>query len=150
MYILHYIFIGRSYGCSNRSVTLINAASKTLGMRVVNRDAEAVIPNVKPMTNVFQKFMGLRFKKEGRAFFSFHWPTRAALDMVFVRYPLDIAFIDEDMTILEIHGAFPLTLHPVTWRLYRPQEKYKHALEVEKGLLHEKGFKEGHTIEAIE
>ncbi len=119
-------------------------------MRILNRETDTVIPNVEHMTSTFQKFMGLRFRREGRAFFSFPRQTRAALDMLFVRTPLDIAFINADMEVMEIHGAFPLTLHPTTWRLYRPQKPYRYALEVEQGLLQEQDYTEGDTLTVLD
>lgn len=119
-------------------------------MRVLNTDADAVIPHVEHKTGVIEKAMGLRFRTDGRAFFSFARPTRAAIDMLFVRTPLDIAFLDEDMQVMEIHGAFPVSLHPVTWRLYRPQDPYQYVLEVEQGLLQEKGFAEGDVLDVQE
>lgn len=133
-----------------KRVTLKNAVHAYSYMRVVNRDADTVIANVERKDSMVQKFMGLRFRTEGRAFFSFRRPTRAAIDMAFVRCSLDIAFLNEDMEILEIHGAFPLTLEPATWRVYRPSEPYKYALEVEKELLQEKGFEEGHTLDVLD
>ncbi len=119
-------------------------------MRVLNRDTGSVIPEVEHKSSPLQKFMGLRFRKAGRAFFSFNRPTRAAIDMALVRGPLDIAFINEDMEIMEIHGAFPLTHHPATWRLYRPENPYRYVLEVEKELLQEREFKEGHQVKIVE
>lgn len=119
-------------------------------MRVLNTTNGTVIPDIEHRESIVEKWMGLRFQADGRAFFSFSRPTRGAIDMLFVRTPLDIAFLDAEMRIMEIHGAFPVTLHPVTWRLYRPQDSYRYVLEVEKGLLREKGFAEGHVLETRE
>lgn len=119
-------------------------------MRVLNRDTGAVIPDVTHKSSVLEKAMGLRFRKTGRAFFTFDRPTRAAIDMALVRGPLDIAFLDDDMEIMEIHGAFPLTHHPATWKLYRPDEPYRYVLEVEKELLQEMEFEEGHRLKVID
>ncbi len=118
-------------------------------LRILNRDTGTVIPGVEHKSTIFQKAMGLRFRKAGRAFFSFHEPTRAAIDMALVRGPLDIAFIDKDMEIIEVHGAFPLTYHPATWRLYRPEQPYRYVLEVEKNLLQDRGFAEGHRVSIV-
>lgn len=119
-------------------------------MRVQNTETGTVIPGIERKDGMLEKVIGLRFRREGRALFTFSRPTTAAIDMVFVPVPLDIAFLDGYMEIMEIHGAFPVTLHPATWRLYRPQEPYRYVLEVEKGLLAENGFDEGDRIDVVE
>lgn len=118
-------------------------------MRVLNQDNGKVIAEVEHMRNPLQKFLGLRFRKEGRALFSFSRPTRAPVDMFLVPRPLDIAFLDEDMEVMEIHGAHPVNLNPDTWRYYRPDEPYSYALEVEAGLLPYMDFDEGHRLELL-
>ncbi|MCJ7479156.1 MAG: DUF192 domain-containing protein [Candidatus Nanohaloarchaeota archaeon QJJ-7] len=118
-------------------------------MRVFNRDTGSVIPEVRRMESQFQKFLGLRFR-EGRALFSFDRPTRAPLDMVFVPQPLDIAFLDEDMEVMEVHGAHPVTINPETWKFYSSEEPYSHVLEVEAGLLPHLGFDIGHSLELMD
>lgn len=119
-------------------------------MRIVNKDTGTIIPNVQHHESLLGKMWGLRFRQEGRAWFSFSRPVREPFDMLFVRGPLDMAFVNEEMEIMEIHGAFPVTLHPVTWRTYRPEQPYKHVLEVEKELLIDLGFEEGHTLTVLD
>jgi len=119
-------------------------------MRIRNEETGAMIPEVERRDGVLGKMLGLRFRRDGRVLFTFSRPTSAAIDMVFVPVPLDIAFLDADMEIMEIHGALPVTLHPVTWRLYRPDTPYRYVLEVEKGLLERNGFEEGHKVDVID
>ncbi len=118
-------------------------------MRVLNTEADTVIPDVEPKTGVVEKMVGLRLQREGRALFSFSRPTRSAIDMFLVPQPLDIAFLDEDLTVMEIHGAHPVTANPATWRTYRPEEPYRYALEVEAGLLPSRGFDTGHELRLL-
>lgn len=119
-------------------------------MRIVNEAAGTVIPDVEPMTTPLRRVLGLRFRQDSRAFFSFRRPTRAPIDMLLVPSPLDIAFLDADMNVLEIHGAHPVTLNPDTWRLYRPDEPYRYVLEAEAGLLHHLGFAAGDRLAVAE
>lgn len=119
-------------------------------MRVLNKDTGAVVPGVEHKESLFEKMMGLRFRREGRAFFSFDQPTREPFDMAFVLGPLDIAFLNEDMEVMEVHGALPLSPNPVSWRLYRPDEPYQYVLETEHRLMPYLGFEEGHELELFE
>lgn len=119
-------------------------------MRVLNPDADTVIPDVDPKTGQMEKFVGLRLQQDGRALFSFSRPTRAPIDMLLVPRPLDIAFLDSEMRVMEIHGAHPVTADPATWRLYRPEHPYRYALEVEAGLLPSLGFDTGHQLRLLE
>ncbi|MDY6768896.1 MAG: DUF192 domain-containing protein [Candidatus Nanohaloarchaea archaeon] len=119
-------------------------------MRVLNPAADAVVPDVRPKTGVLDKFIGLRMQGEGRALFSFSRPTRSPVDMLLVPRPLDIAFLDEEFRVMEIHGAHPVTTDPATWRLYRPDRPYRYALEVEAGLLPSLGFAEGHRLRLLD
>lgn len=119
-------------------------------MRILNQDTGTIIPAVEHKETLLEKGIGLRFRESGRAFFSFDAPTRQPFDMLFVRGPLDIAFLDKEMRIMEIHGAFPVTLHPITWRTYRPNEPYQYVLETEQEMLLEQGFEEGHTLDVLD
>ncbi|MDY6768619.1 MAG: DUF192 domain-containing protein [Candidatus Nanohaloarchaea archaeon] len=119
-------------------------------MRILNRETGTVISDVEHKTGPLQKFLGLRFRSDGRALFSFDRPTRAPIDMVFVPQPLDIAFLDDEMNVMEIHGAHPVTFNPDTWRSYRPDEPYTYALEVEAGLLPYLGFDTGHRLKKLD
>lgn len=119
-------------------------------MRIVNEDTDDVIPRVRRCDTFLSRCMGLRFRTPGRAYLAFSRDTRAAIDMLFVRGPIDIAFLDRDHEIIEIHGAPPVTMDPHTWRMYRPDEPYRAALEVEKGLLKERGWAAGHTLRPVE
>ncbi|MFB6076677.1 MAG: DUF192 domain-containing protein [Candidatus Nanohaloarchaea archaeon] len=119
-------------------------------MRVLNRDTGTVIPDVEVKESVWEKFVGLRFRSEGRAFFRFDRDVYAPFDMMFVRTPLDIAFLDDEMQVMEIHGAYPLTPDPYTWRLYRPDDPYRYVLETEQGMLVDHGYEPGHELAVLD
>lgn len=112
-------------------------------MRVHNLDRDIVIPHVDHKSSPLQKAVGLRFSQDGRAFFPFNRPVREPIDMLFVPRPLDLAFLDAEMRVIEVQRADPVSLHPATWQFYRPDEPYHALLEVEAGLFAEKGMRVG-------
>ncbi len=118
-------------------------------MRVVDRETGNVISEIEHQAGWLQKLLGLRFRR-GRALLSFDRPTRAPVDMFLVPAPLDLAFLDADMNVLEVHGAHPVTLNPDTWRSYRPDTPYQHVLEVEAGLLPHLGVEPGHRLAVVD
>lgn len=79
--------------------------------------------------NVLSKFTGFRFCSEGKMLFQFPRDTRAAIDMMFVRKPLYLYFLDADKKVIEVQKADPWTLNPFTWKVYRPEKPYRYLLE---------------------
>lgn len=49
--------------------------------------------------------------------------------MPFVKYDLDLFFLDENFTIIEIKKAVPMTFQPKTWRIYK-NKKASYCLEI--------------------
>lgn len=117
-------------------------------MRVHNRDADHVVAGVERMASPLRKFLGLRFRRDGRAYFPFSRPRRVRLDMLFVPRPLDIAFI-RDGAVQELRGALPVTTRPSTWRTYAPRQPCDAVLEVEHGLFEEQGWEEGDSVRVL-
>lgn len=52
--------------------------------------------------------------------------------MPFVKHELDLIFLGKNFKIIEIQHAVPLTLNPVTWKIYK-NEKAKYCLEIKSG-----------------
>lgn len=75
------------------------------------------------------KFMGFRFRSEGKMMFSFPSGTRAPIDMMLVPEPLYLYFIDSNKEVIEVQKAEPWTWNPATWRFYRPEKSYRYLLE---------------------
>ncbi len=48
--------------------------------------------------------------------------------------PLDLIFLDNDFTVLELKRAVPLTINPKTWKVYK-SERAKYCLEIKTGLV---------------
>lgn len=49
--------------------------------------------------------------------------------MPFVKYELDLLFLDESFKVVEIQHAVPLTFNPSTWRIHR-NKKARYCLEI--------------------
>ncbi|MFB6167008.1 MAG: DUF192 domain-containing protein [Candidatus Nanohaloarchaea archaeon] len=115
-------------------------------MEVVDTENGNSVEEVERRDTLWGKFKGLRMER-GRVLMSFRGGSRPVLDMFLVPEPLELAFIDSSMEIVEVKQARPWTWNPSTWSFYRPEEGCSHVLEVERGLLEEKGFRTGHELE---
>lgn len=109
-----------------------------------------IIDDVRVKQSILQKVVGLRFVASGRAWFPFKRETQAAIDMVGMRFPLDIAFLAADGTVQEIVEAEPFSLNPATWRTYQPEEPFNSVLEVEQGLLDRLDIQKGCRLEPVQ
>ncbi|MFC2143373.1 DUF192 domain-containing protein [Candidatus Aenigmatarchaeota archaeon] len=54
--------------------------------------------------------------------------------MPFVKHDLDLMFLDENMKVLSMERAVPVSLRSSTWRTYR-NEDAKYCLELKAGLI---------------
>jgi len=54
--------------------------------------------------------------------------------MPFVKYDLDLFFLDKDFVVVDVQKAVPLTFNPKTWRTYKCEEA-KYCLEIKQGLV---------------
>lgn len=54
--------------------------------------------------------------------------------MPFVKKRLDILFLDDSFRVIDIKEAFPFTLNPRTWTVYK-NRRAKFCLEIKKGLI---------------
>lgn len=115
--------------------------------RCAGRDA--IIDDVRVKRSILQKMLGLRFVASGRAWFPFNQETRAPIDMVGMRFPLDVAFLDDEGRVQEIVEAEPVSLHPGTWKTYRPRKPFRSVLEVERGLFDRLDIHEGCRLEPV-
>ncbi len=114
-------------------------------MKICNDDT--CIDDVKRKTGVLEKIKGLMFRESGRALLEFPQQERHGVWMLGMRFPLDLAFIDREKEIVSIKRDIrPMNLDPSTWKIYRPHRMCKYVLEVESGLLDEKGFERGQKL----
>lgn len=68
------------------------------------------------------RLRGLRFKQSGAMLFRFETPTRATVDSLFLREPLELYFFDGDRRLVDTERLAP-------YRLYRPPTEYRYLLE---------------------
>jgi uncharacterized membrane protein (UPF0127 family) len=80
----------------------------------------------------FSIYRGLMFKKEGNALLEFPEEKRYKIWTLFMRYPLDLIFINKDKRVVEImEDTLPITLNPKTWRFYKPVNSFRYLLELD-------------------
>ena len=109
---------------------------------------KSVIKNVALITDILSKMIGLMFRKRGRILMRFAFHGKHSIWMPFMRFPIDIIYIDADKCIVDIiSDAKPIGLDIQTWKIYYPCKKCKYILEVESGLAERKLFKVGDSLE---
>ncbi len=79
--------------------------------------------------DVFSKFMGLRFRDEGKMLFTFEYGSWASIDMMFVPRPLYLYFMDRDKTVIDVQKAEPWGPDPRSWRFYSSKSRFYYLLE---------------------
>ncbi len=105
------------------------------------------IKGVEHKNSFIDRILGLMFRKEGRILMEFSFQDFYGVWMPFMRFPIDIAFISREKEIVDLKkDVKPIGIPPSTWRIYRPEKMCKYILEVESGLLEEKGFSIGDEL----
>lgn len=83
-----------------------------------------------------------RLPKNRGMLFLYDVPTTSSFWMKNTKIPLSIAFIDENLRIIEIQDMRPLDLTP-----HKPSRPYKYALEVNLGWFRERGIRPGASVQ---
>ena len=83
----------------------------------------------------WKRALGLMFRKNPTPLLIvFPWESRHAIWMLFMRFSIDLVFLDSHNKVVTIHeGIKPISLDPRTWRIYRPEKPAKYALELGAG-----------------
>lgn len=89
---------------------------------------ELVKINIVYANNFFKRFKGLMFKKDIDFGLLFTNLTDSSIHTSFMKFEIDVYFLDENKTIYE-----KVTLKP--WKFYRPKKKAKYILETKKDFL---------------
>ncbi|MCK5022557.1 MAG: DUF192 domain-containing protein [Candidatus Aenigmarchaeota archaeon] len=89
---------------------------------------------------VGKQTLGLMFRgklESGAGFMmNFKFNRKHGIWMPFMRFLIDIIFIDKDKRIVDIkHSVLPIGVNPKTWKVYKPKEQCKYVLEVNAGLM---------------
>ncbi|MFN4132807.1 MAG: DUF192 domain-containing protein [Candidatus Hadarchaeales archaeon] len=91
---------------------------------------EIIAKEVVESKTFLRRFMGLMLKKDfsGRAMlFSFKKIGRHSIHTMFMRFPIDLIYLDEKFRVVEIKK----NLKP--WGFYRPKVQAKYLIEVPAG-----------------
>lgn len=78
---------------------------------------------------VWERAWGLSFRDEGKMLFAFPRDITGGFHMATLSIPLQMTFIDSDKKVIEVKRAEPWTWHPKTWKIYKPEEKFRYVLE---------------------
>ncbi|MCK4729868.1 MAG: DUF192 domain-containing protein [Candidatus Aenigmarchaeota archaeon] len=84
------------------------------------------------LKNPFELMLGLMFRKRGNALIEFPWEGKPGIWMLFMRYSLNLVFLDKNLRVIDIlKNIPPLFFSPKTWKTYYPKNKYKYVLELD-------------------
>lgn len=115
-------------------------------MKVETQD-DKTISSVERRKSFTGKFKGLMFREKGRILMEWSVKDRYGIWMPFMKFPIDVAFISEDKKVVTVfENVPPISLKPSTWKVYKPSKMCKYILEVESGLLSQKGIREGDRL----
>ena len=97
----------------------------------------------------WKKAKGLMLRKEPvPMLFDFGHDGRHGMWMPFMRFSIDIIYIDSSKRVVDIkEGCPPLRLlNPFTWKVFCPKESARYVLETEAGLARSTGTKAGDVL----
>ncbi len=106
------------------------------------------IENVEYSESITRNTKGLMFQNTGRLLMRFIKEGKFSIWMPFMRFSLDLIFIDKNKRITDIrYNIQPIDIFkPKTWSIYRPKEKSLYVLEIESGLSKEKNLSIGDKL----
>ena len=85
--------------------------------------------------SIWMQTKGLMFRKDISSghgmLFTFSREARHGIWMLFMRFPIDIYFLDSEMKVVDyVKNAKPINpIKPSTWRVYTPRKPCKYILE---------------------
>lgn len=103
-----------------------------------------VAREVKLADNFFSRFQGLMLKgkfRDGEALlFKFRKPGRHSVHMFFVRFPIDLIYLDSSCKVAEIR------VHLNPWRVHMSKVDSSYLIELPAGTITRSNVKLGHEI----
>lgn len=87
--------------------------------------------------------VGLMFRKkleQNKGLLIKFFPGSSSVHSFFMRFPIDLIFISKDLRVVDLK-----TLKP--WRIYSPKKRSELVLEVNEGVIKEKGIEIGDLLE---
>lgn len=118
-------------------------------MRLVNKNNSAVIASQVELADTFwRRFRGLmlrgRFPRGKALLFRFKKPGRHSIHMFFVRFPIDLVYLDSNFRVVEARAG----LKP--WRLHRPKTVANYLIELPAGTIKRKRIRVGHKVSLMD
>ena len=108
---------------------------------------EGTIEDIEHVESFLGRFRGLMFREEGRILMEFPVREKQGIWMPFMKFSIDVAFIDDEKKVVDVFRNIPpISISPSTWKIYRPERMCRYVLEVESGLLEEKGIERGSEL----
>ncbi|MBA7625274.1 hypothetical protein ES703_32701 [subsurface metagenome] len=114
-------------------------------MRLVDRNTGKILVSEIELADTFwRRFRGLMFRRKfqrGKALmFKFSKPSRYAVHMWFVWFPIDLIYLDSGFRVVELRAGLK------SWRFYRPKAIVNYLIEAPVGTISRAGVKVGHKI----
>lgn len=114
-------------------------------MRLIDKTTGKVIASRVELADTFwRRFRGLMFRSKlqrGSAMlFSLPRPGRYSIHMFFVRFPIDLLYLDSRFVVVELRAG----LKP--WRVHRPKAIANYLIELPAGTIARSNVKIGHKI----
>ena len=114
-------------------------------MRLIGEDTGKIIAGEVELADSFwRRFRGLMFRRRfpsGKAlFFKFNKPGRHGVRMYFVRFPIDLVYLDSSFKVVEVRAR----LKP--WRMYWLKAVAKYLIELPAGVVTRVQIRIGHKI----
>lgn len=112
---------------------------------LINRTNNSDLGPIEFADSFLSRFRGLMLKKDLKAGLVLKIPLGrgkrgSAIHMFFMRIPLDVIFVDENLKIVDVVSLDP-------WTTYTPKKAARFVIELEKGLINSSQTKIGDLIE---
>jgi uncharacterized membrane protein (UPF0127 family) len=108
--------------------------------RLETADGRVVAPHVAEAASMWQRFMGLMFRKELPEGHGLALTPCNSIHMFFMRIPLDVVFLSREGTVVRVyHGIRP-------WRVSRIVRGAHTAVELPAGTLRQAGVEKGAVL----
>lgn len=75
----------------------------------------------------FRRTLGLMFRRKGEMLFTFPFDSRFSIWTPFMRFPIDLFFIDKNFKLVETRRGM------VPWRFHKPRKTYRYLFEAPAG-----------------
>lgn len=114
-------------------------------MRLIDSTSNEVLARDVELADTFwRRFRGLmlrcKFPSGTALLFKFNKPGRHSIHMFFVRFPIDLVYLDSDFRVVELcEGLRP-------WRMYRPKAMANFLIELPAGTIKRTKTSIGHKI----